>query len=351
MTKLRVGIVADLHYDLFQNISMLREDMLTNRADEIDMVFKQVMDEVVSSGIKHLFILGDALHKRNIRPDAVTGLLYRRLKYGKEKGIQIYLLVGNHDQAHVAGDVHAFETFGEVVTVIDKSRVISLEGFDFYMLPYEEYKGTAKSIEILLKNNKNPNRLLMAHAGICGANLSGFDHASREPLTVQDIQLDKFLHGYFGHYHLPQMVGTNGMYIGSPCQHSLVDRIADRGWVEVSMELDKVWKAVNTFHVIESPTFVEVSVDKYHKESFVGKHYVKVTGCSRKEVIELQNDANVFSTTGERVEQVVDETKTIQPELNWSEMIDKYIQITEPNIRRHRNLKKMGRGFIDGGAS
>ena len=346
MGTMKFAVTADLHYDLFQNISMLREDLLTDRADEIDQVFKQVIDHTVTQGIKYLFVIGDALHKRNIRSDAINGLLYRRLKYAKEQGIEVTLVVGNHDQAHVAGSVHAFETFKDVVRVVEEPEIITVEGFDFFCLSYEEYKGSKKSLELLLKRGKNPNRILMGHVGILGANLSGFDHISKEPLTTQDLQIDKFLYSYFGHYHLPQKVGKNAIYVGSPCQHSLNDKLVERGYVVGETKLEGTWKVVTTRCPIDSATFVEMDVDNYSPEKFEGKHYIKVTGCSRKQVVALQNDANVMSTTGERVETVVDENKVIQPELDWNSMVDRYIMITEPNIRKHRRLKKLGKEFI-----
>ena len=42
----------------------------------------------------------------------------------------------------------------------------------------------------------------------------------------------------------------------------------------------------------------------------------------------------------------MDENKVIQPELDWNSMVDRYIMITEPNIRKHRRLKKLGKEFI-----
>lgn len=343
---MKFTLSADLHYDLFQNISLLEDDLLTCRAKEIDKVFKDIIDRTCGLGIQHHFVIGDALHKRNIRSDAVNTLLYTRLKYAKSKGLKVYLIVGNHDQAHVAGQVHAFGTFHDVATVIDTPQVITLDGIDFYCLPYEEYKGSKKSIELLLKN-KNPNRVLLAHVGIKDASLSGFDHVSKEPLSLDDLQVDKFLYSYFGHYHLPQKLGKNAMYVGSPCQHSLSDKLVERGFVEVELVLDKKWKAVNTRHVVESPTFREVKAKEYVASQFEGKHYIKVTDCNRNQVEALQEDSNVMSTTGVKAEVVVDENKVIQPELGWDEMVDKYVSITEPNLRKHRRLKKIGKGFLE----
>jgi len=346
---MKFSVCADLHYDLFQNISMLENDLLSTRAREIDDTFKQIIDSTCSKGIKYLFILGDALHKRNIRSDAINGLLFRRLKYAKEKGLQTYLLVGNHDQAHVAGNVHGFETFTEVVRVVDKPEIITIEGFDFLFLPFEEYKGSKKSLEILLSNCKNPNRVLLAHAGIQGAVLSGFDHQSAEPLTVEDLQLDKFISGYLGHYHMPQDFPEHPLsYIGSPCQHSLQDKVADRGFMIVELKLDGKWRAYNSRITLDTPTFVEMPVEKYLNSPLKGKHYVKITGCSRLQAEMLQSDPNVMSTIGEKAATVVDEEKVIQPELCWSDMIEKFVRISEPNLRKHKRLKKMGKEFLNG---
>jgi DNA repair exonuclease SbcCD nuclease subunit len=349
MSKFKLGLLADLHLDTFPNISIPREDMLTDRADELSNLIKQAFTEMLNNEVTHCVILGDIFHRRNVRQDAINNLVRETIKYGVDLGLEIILLVGNHDQAKISGEVHALESFKEFCTVVDTPEILNIKGFDFYMLPYEEYRGSIKSLELLLKQGKNSNRLLLGHVGIENAFLSGFDHVSKEPVTVEELQMDKFISCYFGHYHMPQKVGKNGYYVGSPCQHSLVDKMADRGYMVVEMELENgKWIANSQRVTLDSPKFIEVDASEYNPDNYTGKNYIKVVNAKRKDLKKLENDENVFATTGERVEQTVDEKKVIQASLSWEDMCEKYVNITSSNRRDHRRLKKLGKELING---
>jgi DNA repair exonuclease SbcCD nuclease subunit len=348
MRDFKFTILADIHIDLFQNISMLKANMLTDRAEEVDNVWKQAIDETVDSGITQMFVLGDVFHRRNSRTDAINALVKRRLEYAKNKGLNVTVIVGNHDQANIAGETHALEIMKDVCEVVDTACIKTYSGIDFYCLPYEEYKGSIKSLEILLKQGKNTNRILLGHVGIMNASLSGFDHQSKEPVTLEELQTDKFMYSYFGHYHLPQDLSDNAMYVGSPCQHSLSDKEASRGYVEVEIRLDKNgWKAYNQRRELSSPKFLELDVSEYKPSNYQGKHYIKVTGCKRKHLEKLELDENVYATTGEKKLIVVDEDKVIKADLSWEQMVEKYVNITEKKKRSHKRLMKLGRELLN----
>lgn len=347
MKNYKFALAADIHYDLFQNLTLLRDDMLTDRADEIDMVFKAVIDSVLDVKIERLFILGDLLHRRNIRSDAINALVYNRLKYAKEKGLKVILIIGNHDQAHIAGNVHAFSLMTDVIEVIDTPKILVYGGIDFLCLPYEEYRGSEKSLELLLKKSKNPNKILLGHIGIQDTQLSGFDHISKEPISVKDLHLDKFIGGYFGHYHFPQKIGKNAYYIGSPCQHSLSDIACDRGYMQVEIGIVKGKSIASSKMVtIDSPKFYEVNADDYNPSNYHGKNYIKILGCNRKQVADLQNDSNVMATTGENLVQVVDKDKVISSSLSWDEMVARYVKLTETDKKKQKRLIIIGKELL-----
>jgi len=348
MKDYKFAACADLHYALFQNLALLREDMLTDRSDEIDKVFKDIIDSTLKSGIKDLFILGDALHRRNIRSDSINGLIYSRFQYAKDLGLDLHLIIGNHDQSHIAGEVTAFSMMRDVVDVIDKPKIKTIAGIDFLCLPYEEYRGSAKSLEILLRQSKNPNRILLGHLGIADCIMSGSDHLTKEPLTIKELSMDKFISGYLGHYHLPQEIAKDLFYVGSPSQYKLGDKDVDRGYMEVNISLVKgKYKADSKLIKIDSPKFIEVKAEDYNPKDYKGKHYIKVVGADRKLVAKLQDDTNIMGTTGEYINRVVDENKTIKADLGFQEMVSKYVKITEPNRRKHRKLISNGMRFLN----
>jgi len=348
MKNLKFSVAADIHVDLFQNLALLNEDLLTDRALEIDLVFKEIIDRTLENGINYLFIAGDLFHRRNIRSDAINNLVRSRLKYAKDKGLQVILIAGNHDQASVSGKVTVLSMFSDICTVVDKPEIITIEGIDFFCLPYEEYLGSKKSLEILLKSSRNPSKVLLAHIGIIDALLSGFDHVSKEPIKLSELHLEEFIYGYFGHYHLPQTIGKHAMYVGSPCAHSLSDKDVDRGYIEAEITLKGTkYVASNKLQVIESPKFLEVKAEDYNPSDYKGKHYIKVTNANREQVIKLQEDENIMSTTGESIVQVVDSEKVIQGNLSWGQMVEKYVRITEQNKRKHKRLVRAGKGFLN----
>ena len=43
MKDFRFSLIADIHMDLFSNLSLIREDMLTDRIEESHIVWKQAI--------------------------------------------------------------------------------------------------------------------------------------------------------------------------------------------------------------------------------------------------------------------------------------------------------------------
>ncbi len=345
-------ITADIHADLFENLAVKGENLLTPRIEQIGEAFRQMCNYAQEHHIENVVVAGDLFHRRNLRTDSVNEFVHHLLKEynrGKvEKWISFRLVVGNHDQANVSGSVtslanlHEFDTATYVYAV---PTIQVIDGFEFHFLPYEEHKGTADSIKKLLKQSKNPNRILVAHAGIAGAKISGFDHASREPLAVSDLQLDQYIYAYLGHYHEPQQIADNAMYVGALLQHSFKDCGSKRGFWHVTVELQgRKWVAHNKFIPIDAPEFFQLTPEEYKNGSYPDNAYLKVLGIDRVEKEALKGDPRIVGTTREEVESTED--KSLDLESSWEQQIEAYIDLQDIKKYRGRRLKKLGKEFV-----
>lgn len=346
MSEVNFLITADIHYDLYENLSIKDDVLLTKRAYEIQNAFQDVCNYAVNNNIENIVVAGDLFHRRNIRQDSVNSLVFNTMSnMSINKGLTIHLLSGNHDQGTVSGKVTALTPLKKVTQVYTKPTIEVIDGFEFHFLPYEEYKGTAKSIELLLKKSENPNRILIAHAGVAGAKISGFDHISKEPLAISDLQLDKYIHAYLGHYHEPQKIAENAMYAGALVQHSFKDCGSERGFWHVKLELvGRKWKANNTFIPSKSPKFHQVTYEEYKKGNFAENDYIKVLKIDRVEKEELRDDPRIVGSTREIITST--EEKSLDLESTWEEQISKYIDMECEEKRRRNRLKKLGKEML-----
>ncbi len=314
-------ITADIHYDLYENLSTKDEHLKTKRVEEIDNAFLQVWDYTTNNNIQVGIVCGDLYHRRNIRQDSINSLVYNTVSDVCTTGnFEMKIVAGNHDQSNASGSVTSLASLKKVTSVYTKATIEVIDGFEFHFLPYEEHKGTADSIKKLLKQSKNPNRILIAHAGIAGAKISGFDHASREPLAVSDLQLDQYIYAYLGHYHEPQQIADNAMYVGALLQHSFKDCGSKRGFWHVTVELQgRKWVADNKFIPIDAPEFFQLTPEEYKNGSYPDNAYLKVLGIDRVEKEALKGDPRIVGTTREEVESTED--KSLDLESSWEQVL------------------------------
>lgn len=188
-----------------------------------DVVFNEVLPGLKEACLDNsghsLVCLGDFYHLRYKIDVEIQNKVLDYFNDLKVNGIDVVLLVGNHDQANEKGD-HALRPFSELsnVTVIDEPCIYKT----CVWLPYRK----DKQILIDFLDSVHINRIVFIHHGI-----QGFEK-SNSIIDSDGIiyPFQKFHKIICGHYHKRQNLG-NIYYVGSPYQINAGESGQEKGYM------------------------------------------------------------------------------------------------------------------------
>ena len=221
---------TDHHHHNYSAFSTLNEHGLSSRLQESldieDWLHSFMIQHRVTTHIR----LGDLFEKKNIVDAVVYSEVMKRVKKNKDWGIEEVILSGNHDQAQ--GETRSTLEplqISNLATIISEPTYLTIEGLRFCIVPY---MGAAKSHKEALgyladRYSAIDDKFLLGHFGIHGAK-TGSEFILREYLHTEDLFLEQYNYGFFGHIHEPQNITGNSMYIGSFSQRSFADEGSPR---------------------------------------------------------------------------------------------------------------------------
>lgn len=211
-------------------------------------------------GIECVLFGGDLFHRRSAVSTDVFNLVLESLSYFETDGIELHLLVGNHDMADRLGHVHSLEAFDFLPNVFihDSVNLVPTLGFDMVTVPYtddvnEARRRLQRAGELVYDPD---NTILLAHLGMQGAKV-GSDYVliSDGDIVTKDVPNERFAGCFFGHFHEHQQLFSNGWFIGASHQHNWGDSGGKRGFLHVKLEGGKVsFKRLET----SAPRFINV---------------------------------------------------------------------------------------------
>lgn len=179
-------------------------------------------------GVKHVLILGDTFDRRKY----VNFYTLQRAKKMffdplAEKGIKVYMLVGNHDTYYKnTNEVNSPELVLEDydnIAIISSPHVITLDGTNILMMPWICAENYEKSIE-QLKTAKA--EICMGHFEIAG--FAMYKGMKSEEGLDRDL-FKRFDFTFSGHYH--HKSSSNDIhYLGNPYELTWQDYNDNRGF-------------------------------------------------------------------------------------------------------------------------
>lgn len=352
-------LVADIHFDLFENLTPVEDEFLmTKRLKEISDAFLFVAQKAAEKNIP-LIVLGDLFHKRVMRNDVVNIVVREALFSALELGVpNIILLDGNHDQLAVSGAISSLDLFKNEsrIKVISSPTILEsvgeYKGLPFIFMPFKETVEYREGLEFLFSLEKfktykrlNLPMVFCSHIGISGAKISGFERGGRETIEVNELHPDWFSKVFLGHYHLHQSLGKNVQYIGSLVPHSFKDLDNNRGYVELFY--DKTNNIVGSeFYRVPSPRFLSVSFDEFKDMSNTDDCYIKVTGVDKKDA-QLLGDSRVKIVENNK-EIIQDNPEGISLSNSMDNILQEYLTSVCEDIRKRRVLLKLGKEILYG---
>jgi len=182
-------VISDVHYSL-------------STYKIADIAFRAAIDKASELEVP-LIDCGDLTNDKALLRAEVVNALLKTMEYSIEKGVEIYLLIGNHSLINEKAKEHALNFLAPYTFIIDAPK--HLYGFNF--IPYQN-----SSKDFYDSLNKFPKgSLVFAHQGTIGGQLGDYikDSSAIDPVKVQDYKI--FLGHYHKHYEL-----INTVSIGNP---------------------------------------------------------------------------------------------------------------------------------------
>jgi len=202
--------------------------------------------------IKTIIFGGDVFEKASKIRNEVFVPFFLKLMELKEKGFELYFILGNHDIFNDYND-SIVETFAPFGTVIKDSATLTIDNFQYDLLSY-----TKDETKI-----PNKSKVLLTHLSIADFQFDNGYEADQKNGMSTDLfsNYDLVVSGHF-HRHQEK---KNIVYVGSPFQHNFGEEGQQKGF----LVLDK--DSYQFVEYNEAPTFLTIKAEDFLKYDYKNK--------------------------------------------------------------------------------
>jgi DNA repair exonuclease SbcCD nuclease subunit len=218
---MKVAIITDTHYGARKSSSLFH--------DYFEKFYKEVFFPTLDEqGITTLVHMGDAFDSRK-------GIDFKALTWAqrvvfdplKERGIEVHLIVGNHDayykNTNIVNGVDLLLREYDNIKVYSKPTESKLDNLDVLFVPWINQENEKETTKLIKKTHCN---VAMGHL-----ELQGF-RVNRQLVMEHGLEsklFEKFTRVYSGHYHTRSNNGTV-FYLGNPYEMFWTDVKDERGF-------------------------------------------------------------------------------------------------------------------------
>lgn len=196
---------------------------------------ERILEECKTGDYKYLFILGDTFHDKDIVSATLLQVFRDFLNDVTSIGLEVIVIVGNHDFASDSYQYHSLQPFIGIknVTIVDKEYILNNLLFIGFRRKRSEF------LEII--KDKQDIDVLFGHQDLKGFDC-GDDYIELNEYIEHD-DLKKFKLVMFGHYHKPQeLILVNNSYnttinfVGSVISTDHKDENVDKRFIKLNLE-------------------------------------------------------------------------------------------------------------------
>lgn len=226
----RFIVFSDLHFNLWRYGSHQDTDSGNSRLTNQCEFFDRMCNYAAENNIRYALFCGDFFHTPGSIKTEVLGAAWHSLtKMGRYPRLQFVWLVGNHDQADKAGNLHALDFLGQFGCLANRYNPLELE--DLPPIVGLDYTEDADKLKRFLGNVPDDSIVLL-HQGVGGVEVNSKGFTLNELLTP-DMIPDYVLHAFAGHYHSHKRVSDRLTIPGATMQHNWSDAGEQRGFLDV----------------------------------------------------------------------------------------------------------------------
>lgn len=244
-------LMSDLHAHNFNQFATTLPNGRNSRFQNILNVVAEAHEVCKSRGIKHLAFLGDMFHSRTKLDIDVFSDTWRAWKNLADDGIELLLLVGNHDQYDALGKTHSLEAFKTFAHVVDTPEILEFGGYTIAAHPFtQNTKAWKKWVQKLPEID-----FLFFHQGVKEGKVGAFDISIKAEISRSDLPQTRGM-VWGGHYHKYQVWNTRSIpkgFVGSPLQHSFGERLERKAfiWLRGLKKFERIYTTAPKFYYYE----------------------------------------------------------------------------------------------------
>lgn len=251
---MRLLFFSDLHLAEWPDFNYILPNGDNSRLADLLAILSRIPELAKKHQVDVVIFAGDLFH----HPRSINTHVYQKSYATLEevaKGVpHLVLLAGNHDlalfQNQQATALYPLRNLPNNIDVILEPTKLLWSDTVASLLPFTE---DTQRLKAALKDIQ-PGSILVSHCGLTEATIGPNEIKIEAPLSLNDLAPLQLEAAMFGHYHKPQNFEGNVFIIGSPCQHTMLDRGEKRGvliYDTKTHEAKRVWLNGPQFHLFE----------------------------------------------------------------------------------------------------
>lgn len=249
----KVAVIADVHLHNWPQFAVW-ENGINSRLLRTYECLEWVCTDAVKNGCTSIIVGGDLFHSRKHIEHSVIVYADMFLGFAESVGLEVFLLVGNHDLSMKGDGCNALSMFNGCAKVIDKQCVLDIPKFGKVgFVPWTEDPNEVLAAVEMADSKKAIG--IIGHVGIGGGKVGPRDFEVPGSIAQGLFKADLFEWVILGHYHGSQVLNpdrqANMFYVGSPLQHNFGDRGGCHGYMIVENKKPAVFVENNI-----SPRFI-----------------------------------------------------------------------------------------------
>jgi DNA repair exonuclease SbcCD nuclease subunit len=347
----KVVFFSDLHLHNWANSATVHESGLNSRLADQLTVLAQINDYCKKHEVDAVVFGGDFFHSRTKLDVDVLFCAQLAVRALVETVKEVYLLVGNHDQAARDGSIHSLDTFKGYAHVIDKPQTIHIARGELKMTAHPFTTDTDAFIEFC--KNMEPCDIFLAHQGISEALVGAYEVPLKADIPLSALPHDRAGYLFLGHYHKHQSLGSAfAYYIGSPLQLDFGERNEEKGFLVLDTESSRnaadwsfefVPTVAPSFKLYETPADFEAAVKKGKVNP--EKDFIRVHGPSSK-CKKLQDRYPRIHTVAEALVEKTAQRIDTTLAASDRDLLNAYVERAEVKLDKQR-LVELGLRFLE----
>lgn len=261
-----IVVFSDLHLHNWQYGATIINGVNSRLQQQVEVV-ESIVSYCLERDIREVIFCGDLYHTSTITAE-VSQAAYKAFKGFKKNNINLYMLVGNHDQSNRLGSIHALSWFKEIGQLIHNNAIATIAGLNSHFLAYTNDEEVLKSHLSGIKERS----LCFFHQGVGGVEVNSKGFTLNEILNPTMLPSSCIL-GFSGHYHSFKQVSDNLIIPGSTMQLNFGDEGETRGWLDIEIDKDQI----TNITLIESNAskFITLAEDKIEESELQG-HFIRI---------------------------------------------------------------------------